>query len=199
MDFWPVFEPGLWNAWLLMLLYVLMPPLSVVFLGERVSSLNRIEGEENVMGVTMPLWIGTMFGGLAYSVFVPLQVGTPWLWVGLAVYLVGYLWFAGTMWGIARAPVGGVFTEGAYRFSRNPMYVGTILIYVGVGIAGLSWVFIALAGVVLGITKAWIPIEEASCLERHGEAYRHYMDRTPRWLGRPRSSLDPGTQVEKDD
>jgi protein-S-isoprenylcysteine O-methyltransferase Ste14 len=29
--------------------------------------------------------------------------------------------------------------------------------------------------------------EERGCLEKYGEAYRQYMNRTPRWIGLPRS------------
>jgi protein-S-isoprenylcysteine O-methyltransferase Ste14 len=31
------------------------------------------------------------------------------------------------------------------------------------------------------------PLEEQSCLEKYGDAYREYMDRTPKYIGIPKS------------
>jgi protein-S-isoprenylcysteine O-methyltransferase Ste14 len=60
------------------------------------------------------------------------------------------------------------------------------LIYLGVGIGSASWVFL-LVSVVLLISISFAAIdEERYCLGKYGEAYREYMNRTPRWLGIPK-------------
>jgi len=33
----------------------------------------------------------------------------------------------------------------------------------------------------------FIGLEEEQCLEKYGDTYREYMDRTPRWIGIPKS------------
>ena len=78
-------------------------------------------------------------------------------------------------------------TKGLYRYSRHPMYVTQALIFVGVGIASASWVFLLFTVVytILSIICA-IP-EERFCLEKYGNTYREYMNRTPRWIGVPKS------------
>jgi len=186
MDIWPDLGLGLWNAWPLMLLYALAPVLSGVLLKDRMRGLNKIGIGGPLERVTTAIWMGAMFGGLAYSTLVPLRLGTVWLYAGLGIYAAGHLVFLAALRGIAAAPPGGVFTTGAYRHSRHPLYIGHALIYLGVGVACLSPVFVALAAVVFGVASVWAPHEERSCLERHGEAYRAYMERTPRWLGPPR-------------
>jgi protein-S-isoprenylcysteine O-methyltransferase Ste14 len=32
-----------------------------------------------------------------------------------------------------------------------------------------------------------VPVEERFLLEKYGESYREYMERTPRWIGVPKS------------
>jgi protein-S-isoprenylcysteine O-methyltransferase Ste14 len=80
----------------------------------------------------------------------------------------------------------GPITRGVYRFSRHPAYFGGFLFFLGVGIASASWVVIlfALAWMVIWIKV--IPAEESSLLEKYGDSYRKYINRTPRWIGIPK-------------
>jgi protein-S-isoprenylcysteine O-methyltransferase Ste14 len=69
------------------------------------------------------------------------------------------------------------------------MYFGWLLVLIGIGIACASWVFLlfAIAFAVLQMYIFTIP-EERFCLEKYGDIYREYMNRTPRWIGIPKSS-----------
>ena len=69
------------------------------------------------------------------------------------------------------------------------MYVTMVLLLLGVGIASASWVFLLFAIISgVGVTRPYfVKIEEAQCLGHYGAAYREYMDRTPRWMGIPKS------------
>jgi protein-S-isoprenylcysteine O-methyltransferase Ste14 len=64
-----------------------------------------------------------------------------------------------------------------------------VLLLLDVSIASVSWVFLLLAIIAaVGVTRPYfVKIEEAQCLGHFGAAYREYMDRTPRWLGMPKS------------
>ncbi len=67
------------------------------------------------------------------------------------------------------------------------MYVTLQLIFIGTGIASASWLFLLLS-IILIITHFYNAIpEERECLEAYGNAYREYMNRTPRWVGIPKS------------
>jgi protein-S-isoprenylcysteine O-methyltransferase Ste14 len=37
------------------------------------------------------------------------------------------------------------------------------------------------------LTSLFAAAEERHCLEKYGDTYRKYMDRTPRWLGIPKA------------
>ena len=129
------------------------------------------------------------FPAAIYSVFLPLQLGTPWFYVGLPIALVGLV---GGIIGLvdwATTPAGEPVAKGIYRYSRHPMYVTGVFIFLGVSILSASWVFLLVTIIFgVGVTRPYfIKIEEAQCLGHYGAAYREYMNRTPRWIGIPRS------------
>jgi len=78
-------------------------------------------------------------------------------------------------------------TKGVYRFSRHPIYLGVIMFFIGVGIACASWVYILFALVWIIVWLIAIPYEERDLIEKYGDAYREYMNKTPRWIGIPKS------------
>jgi protein-S-isoprenylcysteine O-methyltransferase Ste14 len=78
-------------------------------------------------------------------------------------------------------------TQGIYRYSRHPIYVAIVLIYLSVGIASVSWVFICVSVIWSVLICISAVGEEHYCLEKFGLAYREYMNRTPRWIGIPKS------------
>jgi protein-S-isoprenylcysteine O-methyltransferase Ste14 len=74
-------------------------------------------------------------------------------------------------------------TSGPYRRSRNPMYVGLILAYVGeAGILRQVWPMLLLALIVAYLNWVVIPVEERKLTEVFGEAYKQYQGRVRRWL-----------------
>jgi len=59
--------------------------------------------------------------------------------------------------------------------------------YIGIGIASASGLFLLLILVPIALSMATAPAEERFCVEKYGNSYRKYMNRTPRWLGVPKS------------
>jgi protein-S-isoprenylcysteine O-methyltransferase Ste14 len=75
-------------------------------------------------------------------------------------------------------------TSGPYQYTRNPQYLGDILITIGFMIMTNSWMVwvIGILGVVLNILA---PFTEEPWLEtRYGESFRQYMRQVPRFMGR---------------
>lgn len=73
--------------------------------------------------------------------------------------------------------------EGFYRFSRNPMYLGMLIILVGAFISlgeGVNFVFVALF--VLLLNELQIKPEERVLEEKFGNDYRIYKKRVRRWI-----------------
>ena len=70
------------------------------------------------------------------------------------------------------------------------MQLSQVVIYLGVGIATASWVFVLLAVVYVILPLLWVSAEERHCLKYYGDAYREYMKKTPRWIGMPKSEVN---------
>ena len=74
-------------------------------------------------------------------------------------------------------------TAGPYRITRNPMYVGLAITYVGIAIADQSlWALVLLAVVLAIISRAVIAPEELFLSRRFGSEYLAYQKSVRRWL-----------------
>jgi protein-S-isoprenylcysteine O-methyltransferase Ste14 len=74
--------------------------------------------------------------------------------------------------------------NGPYRLSRNPMYVGEAVVWLGWGIfygSPAVWEGLAIVCAALAKIVRW---EERQLLERFGDDYRAYLAAVPRWVGR---------------
>jgi protein-S-isoprenylcysteine O-methyltransferase Ste14 len=65
--------------------------------------------------------------------------------------------------------------------------VAETLTFLSIAIASVSWVFLMLTVVMSTFHLIYAPAEEQYCLKRYGKDYKEYMNRTPRWIGIPKS------------
>ena len=81
------------------------------------------------------------------------------------------------------SPPRTLVTSGLYRYSRNPMYVGVLLILCGWAIGLWSWVLaIYAAGIAIAVYVRVLVNEEPFLARTHGEAWTAYRARVGRWL-----------------
>jgi len=111
----------------------------------------------------------------------------------LAAFLAGS-GFAFMMWGHGRfqslgtavktnLPAAQLVTDGAYRFSRNPMYVGFLAILFGIGVgARRLWILSSVFPMILYLAYYVIPREEAYLTRRFDQSFERYKTKVRRWL-----------------
>ena len=194
MSLMPAFEIGVWNLWILQLLVFLITFIPYPFLSKEgrkrnsgMSSFETSNRTEKVLAWSTHLIIWPIV--ILYSVFLPLKLGTAWLYVGLLIFIIGLAMQVTTTVSVANTPSDKPVTKGPYRISRHPIYFGSFLILVGMGIASASWVVLLCALLWIAFFYIVVPAEERFCLEKYGDAYREYMNRTPRWIGIPKSEI----------
>ena len=185
MSLIPDFELGSWNAWIFTLPLIVLQILGAKILGKRGSGEDWGHTEKkkilNITGSSI------VFASYAYTIFLPLKLGTIWFYAGLLVYLLGMFVENLAMLSFYSTPVEKPVTKGVYSISRNPQYVGDFFINISISIACLSWIFLLVAIVNLFLLRNFVVAEEHFLLDKYGNAYRDYMNRTPRWIGLPKS------------
>jgi protein-S-isoprenylcysteine O-methyltransferase Ste14 len=74
-------------------------------------------------------------------------------------------------------------TNGPFRFTRNPMYLGLIILSLGVAVASGTLPIFAVPVLVFA-TVNWfhIPFEEAKMHRQFGVAFDDYVRRVRRWI-----------------
>lgn len=76
-----------------------------------------------------------------------------------------------------------VVSKGAYRITRNPMYLGMALIQGGIGLAlENGWILLFLPPVLVLIYLTAVRHEEAYLERKFGEAYLEYKKSVRRWI-----------------
>ena len=184
----PAFEIGVWNAWVLTIWIIL--PIMVLFSITKTPE-SKVEyssvsskTERNACSIYHII----TFLIIIYSIFLPLNLGTSWFYAGLVIYLLGMIAYVIVMVNFATTPLQSEpITKGIYRYSRHPMYVTMLIALIGIGITSSSWLVLLLSVLYMAFTAIAVPAEERFLLEQYGNAYREYMDRTPRWIGIPKS------------
>ena len=104
--------------------------------------------------------------------------------VGLVVAFSGFFYFQtiGTPFD-PTASAKALATGGIYRATRNPMYLGALVFFVGFALAMRSgWLLVAVPAVAIALQKLAIEPEEAYLTRRFGEAYLAYCAKVRRWL-----------------
>lgn len=117
-------------------------------------------------------------------VFSPILARIQLSFIGWAIYATGLGVLAVAVIGFANRNAQGFCDGGIYRFSRNPMYVGYVLAFLGTGLLIQAWFYWFFFLPFLFTLPAVIRAEEVWCLNEYGESYRQYMQLVHRYWGR---------------
>lgn len=142
------------------------------------------------------LFLGALVLGLVWDFLLPLPFPVPgsdlvhWIIGGLLI-LAGLALAVSGIRNFSRAgtpvvgykPTRALATAGVHGWSRNPIYLGMFLIYIGIGLSAQSpWVLMITLPLAITIRYGVVAREEAYLERRFGDAYRHYKSRVRRWL-----------------
>lgn len=138
------------------------------------------------------LYAGPWLGGLLLDRLLPLPrlplvlrlLGLPLMAAGIGMggWFAWTMRRAGTPIDPCEAPT-ALVTEGPFRRTRNPAYLGLTLLYGGLSLlAGILWPLLLLPGVLLAVDRGVIQREERYLEKHFGSAYSDYRRRVRRWL-----------------
>lgn len=141
------------------------------------------------------LFLGTLLLGIAADRLLPSPFVLPgwgirWI-VASVLILVGVALAIAAIRNFSRAatpvptnmPTRALVTSEIHGWTRNPIYVGFFLIYIGIAIAARSpWALILVLPLAVTIRYGVVAREEAYLERRFGDVYRDYKTRVRRWL-----------------
>ena len=82
-----------------------------------------------------------------------------------------------------RQPTTALVTAGPYRFTRNPIYLGLFLIYLGFTLlAGTLWGILLSPFLFWTVTNAIVRLEEEYLQQKFRDEYTGYLSRVRRWI-----------------
>jgi protein-S-isoprenylcysteine O-methyltransferase Ste14 len=80
-------------------------------------------------------------------------------------------------------PTTALVVDGIYRQTRNPLYLGATLIYLGLSVgAGSLWAIVLVIPLLWVINVGVIAREERYLERKFGDAYRVYKEQVRRWI-----------------
>jgi protein-S-isoprenylcysteine O-methyltransferase Ste14 len=117
--------------------------------------------------------------------------GTPRWIVGLVLVALAFAFFIPAARGFSGAgtsiptdrPTTALVTSGPYRWTRNPIYLALMLLYLGIAVLGGLWWAVPLLIPILLVLHFGVVLREEAYLERKfGDAYRAYRTEVRRYL-----------------
>lgn len=152
---WPPPKKDSWQQWVSWTLF------TIVMFGVPLIGLLDFQSLGDVS------WIQFLFGGLLFA-------------GGLGIDLWGTKTLSAQQ---SLGDKGKIITSGPYRYTRNPQYVGFIILYCGIIV--IAWSFMALVTGVFAIGLFFIiPLSEEPWLkQQYGQAYEEYCKIVPRFIG----------------
>ncbi len=136
---------------------------------------------------TVPLMVGLLIHHWHPIKILPVGLGAS---VGIGALLLGMVLVPAVL-SFRRAktspkpwkPTTALVTNGPYRITRNPMYLGFTLLYLGVSFwVNTAWPVVFLPLILVVMQRAVIAREEAYLETLFGDEYRAYRLRVRRWL-----------------
>jgi protein-S-isoprenylcysteine O-methyltransferase Ste14 len=80
-------------------------------------------------------------------------------------------------------PTSSLITDGPFRYSRNPGYLGGAMVYTGIAsLTNVLWVLLFLPVVLFVMQRTAIEREERYLERNFGEEYLRYKARVRRWI-----------------
>ena len=137
-----------------------------------------------VAGFLLGLWLGrvvpvyvlpTIPGHIAAVIWIA-------LWAILGAWSVGLFHRARASL-LPIRPATRLIIAGPYRFTRNPMYLSLVCLYVGLALwFDVFWALVLLPMVIVAMHHYVIVREEEYLESKFGDEYRRYKARVRRWL-----------------
>ncbi|HEY9092260.1 isoprenylcysteine carboxylmethyltransferase family protein [Parasphingorhabdus sp.] len=156
--------------------------------GNSARAFGSAKGKQRLSGLAFAISIIVLAIASALAAMQPV---TKFAWVGALLAVAGAVMVIvsqiqmGRAWrvGVREGDAPLFVRHGLFRFSRNPIFVGMIIIGLSIAVsANIWWAWVALLTFALAC-HAQVRIEETHLSKSFGIAYEHFCSDVPRWIG----------------
>jgi protein-S-isoprenylcysteine O-methyltransferase Ste14 len=137
------------------------------------------------LGLFLIIWVGDSFF-LRISTFladyVPLYIRLALL--AMAVLTAVYLGWSGHVVVSREHRPSRMLSNGVFRYVRHPLYLASILSYLGLAVSTLSLLSLAFFVIIFLFHNCIATYEERFLVQEYGEDYERYKKRTGKWIPR---------------
>jgi protein-S-isoprenylcysteine O-methyltransferase Ste14 len=138
-----------------------------------------LEGKEKVAYLFYQLSNAFM---ILYSVFLKIHTKPPLFLIALFIYALGVSVLIIATVNFAKPEQSGINTNGIYKISRNPMYIGYFIYFSSCVLLTRSMLLL-ISLLVFQISAHWIILsEERWCINKFGAEYINYMNKVKRYI-----------------
>jgi len=161
--------------------------------GDRTLAFTSAKGIQRVAGSSFVLSIAALFAAAALapagmamslSAFAAIVALAGAVIVIVAQFQMGRAWRIGVRAGDAPRFI----SHGLFRFSRNPIFVGMMLVGLATAMVSGTWWSWAAVALFAASCALQVRIEEVHLEANFGETYRAFRRRVPRWFGLAREA-----------
>lgn len=151
---------------------------------------SRWEIAEVVFGIP---FLASIAAQLLFPLSLPQEIFQVLMVVGIALIIIGIGFIVLGRREFARYgqptdpghPTSSVVKTGVFSISRNPLYLGCVILFFGIGLAiNILWTLVLLVVSIILCHYVLIVPEERYLVARFGNEYKEYMARVHRWIGR---------------
>lgn len=142
-------------------------------------------GQLILLGLFLVVWAGDSFFlrlSTFLSAYIPLFIRL--LILGIAFITALYLFRSGHVVVDREHKPDHVVTSGAFKYVRHPLYLASILVYLGMAVSTLSLFSLVILVPIFIFYNYLASYEEKLLKEKFGEEYRKYKEKTGKWVPR---------------
>ena len=154
-------------------LLILRYGMPIFFSGKGLSGLDYFPPRAGRERIALKVYFITNPFLIFSPLFSRIMVGMPWIVLGSSIYLLGICVLGVGLFCFSAVAI-GLAQTGIYRFSRNPIYMGYFLIFIGSSLLIGSWFHLAMTFIYRSAEHFLIQSEERWCANFYGQQYLEY-------------------------
>ncbi len=147
----------------------------------------------NVIALPPLIYGASLLLGIVIQLMFPISFlpGSVGGWLGVLLILLSILIVGSAFRALGRAktpfdvhqPTVAIVTDGAFRYSRNPMYLSLTLLYLGLtSLINSLWLLLLVMPLMVVMQRGVVEREEQYLEAKFGEEYLRYKMRVRRWV-----------------